>query len=215
MSEWSVPSGMTPQDNPRQPKDGIGDLIGRFQAFKIEVRDKFNNLLKAAGIHVEPDLVRFTGAVRIEGTLDLPAGIIGNDALTSPVVPANFYERADGWATANNTFEVKVTETLTVPAGFTQAIVTASAWATATNSSAATAVMYIGPVINGSPGPSDYLNGILPSTSASGQASQYSLVTGLVSGGSLTISGGVRTGSAWDAAAGNIAIVSGVVLWLR
>lgn len=54
MSEWAVPSGMTPQDNPRQPKDGIQDLVQRFTAFRVEVRDKFNNLLSQAGIRVRP-----------------------------------------------------------------------------------------------------------------------------------------------------------------
>src|SRR5450756_2083678 len=118
MSEWAVPSGMTPQDNPGQPKPGIAEYAKRIHDNAVEMRDKFNNLLKNAGIRVEPDLVRFTGAVRIEGTLDLPAGIIGNDALANPIVPVRFNDRTSGWALAA-TAEVKASETLTTPAGFT------------------------------------------------------------------------------------------------
>jgi len=77
MSEWAVPSGMTPQDNPGQPKPGIAEYAKRIHDNAVEMRDKFNNLLKNAGIRVEPDLVRFTGAVRIEGTLDLGNGLVG------------------------------------------------------------------------------------------------------------------------------------------
>lgn len=125
MSEWSVPQGMTPQDNPGQPKDGVGALIKMVRDNATEMRDRFNNLLKQAGIRVEPDLVRFTGAVRIEGTLSLPAGIIDNDALASPVTFAGNAGNLTStppplsWATA-------CTANLTVPDWAGQGVVMAT-----------------------------------------------------------------------------------------
>src|SRR5665647_2889728 len=55
--EWAVPSGMTPQDNPGQPKDGIGALVKRVRDNAVEMRDRFNNLLKQAGIRARPGMV--------------------------------------------------------------------------------------------------------------------------------------------------------------
>ena len=62
MSEWSPPAGATPQDYPKQSRPGSGsdDLIARFRAFQVEVRDKFNNLLKQAGIRARPGMVTST-----------------------------------------------------------------------------------------------------------------------------------------------------------
>jgi len=57
---WSVPSGMTPQDNPGQPKDGIGELVKRVRDNAVEMRDRFNNLLKQAGIRARPGMVTST-----------------------------------------------------------------------------------------------------------------------------------------------------------
>ena len=134
---------MTPQDNPGQPKDGIGALVKRVQDNAREMRERFNNLLKQAGIRVEPDLVRFVGAVDITstthiggtldvdadatfggamavtGTLSLPAGIIDNDALAHPLT------QDSDWGTTSNfpitsTWTERASATIVVPAGFTR-----------------------------------------------------------------------------------------------
>ena len=160
MSEWSPPAGATPQDYPKQSRPGSGsdDLIARFRAFQVEVRDRFNNLLKQAGIRVEKDLVRFTGAVditstthiggtldvdaaatfggavAITGTLDLPAGIINNDALASPVSGDTATSFAVGLhltATEQSVAAVSVN----VPAGFSKARVMAFSTLSAGSSS--------------------------------------------------------------------------------
>jgi len=69
MSEWSVPAGMTPQDNPGQPKDGIGALVKRVRDNATEMRDRFNNLLKQAGMQVEPGRIIAAGGKIIGGDL--------------------------------------------------------------------------------------------------------------------------------------------------
>ncbi|HZK60056.1 MAG TPA: hypothetical protein VFC59_09380 [Cryobacterium sp.] len=215
MSEWSVPSGATPQDYPRQPRDGIGDLVARFHAFQVEVRDRFNNLLKQAGIRVEKDLVRFVGAVRIEGTLSLPAGIIDNDALASPVVPAPFYAAASNFAVPN-AWTTALEHSLTTPAGFTQAVVIATAWARIKNTSGATASSF-GTLasINGVSGPWDDDGAIPNNNFANLEATYATLVTGLTEGVNVPILTRVFSSPALSADADNEATINGVVLWLR
>ena len=212
MSEWAVPAGMTPQDNPGQPKDGIGALVKRIRDNATEMRDKFNNLLKAAGIHVEPDLVRFTGAVRVEGTLDLPAGIIGNDALTSPVVPAPFYAASSNFAVPNAWTSV-LEHSLATPAGFSQAIVIATAWARIKNTSGGTAGLGVLAWINAS-GPWDDQSTPV-SQFGNLQATYTTLVSGLTEGETVPIRTQVFCSPALSADPDNEATINGVVLWLR
>lgn len=194
-------------------------LIRRIQDIERTIREMqavntVGALLTKANLAVVDGALRVLGALEVTGTLSLPAGIIDNDALANPVLPATFYERADGWATTT-TFQTKVTETLTTPAGFTKAIVSASAWATATNTTAVTDNMYLRPVIDGANGPADYISGIAPGASGSGQASDSRLVSGLTDGQTFTVTVEVRSGNAWGASAGNIAIINGTVLWFR
>ena len=214
MSEWAVPSGMTPQDNPRQPKDGIQALVQQFHAFRVEVRERFNNLLQQAGIRVEKDLVRFVGAVRIEGTLDLPAGIIGNDALTSPVVPAPFYAASSNFAVPNS-WTAALEHLLTTPAGFTQCVVIANAWARIKNTSGATASSFgCLAQIDGASGPWDDDRAIPDNLFGNLQATYATLVSGLTDGETIAIRTRVFSSPALSADADNQATINGVVLWL-
>jgi len=68
----------------------------------------------------------FTGNVHIGGTLDLPAGIIGNDALASPLMAVNFYANADGFTVPLGTDTTIATASTTVPAGYTSLSVIAT-----------------------------------------------------------------------------------------
>lgn len=66
-----------------------------------------------------------TGPMTVGGTLSLPAGIIDNDALTSPVEFAEDASNADGF-TLTQTVDATITQfAIPVPAGYTRAIVTA------------------------------------------------------------------------------------------
>lgn len=65
------------------------------------------------------------GNAAITGTLSLPAGIINNAALANQVSPAVAASVTQtGWATTTS-LVTKATTTVTVPAGFTSALVTA------------------------------------------------------------------------------------------
>lgn len=65
----------------------------------------------------------FTGNVRIGGTLELPAGIINNDALASPIFTASGYGDAYGFAVPAGEATI-ATATIPIPDGYTKATVT-------------------------------------------------------------------------------------------
>lgn len=222
-NQWTPPRPPTSSEFPRQPTDGIDALLLKIEGIKRELSDATNGLLRAAGIGVSPDGMRIdsgltvTGNTRIEGTLDLPAGIIGNEALSNPVVPGVFYESADGWATPGSaTYGARATATITVPAGFTSCVVIADAWASAENSQPdSTSELRIRPNINGLPGASNIIRGIASGSLGSGQSLNSRLLTGLTPGGTFPVSTEVRTLNVWAAGSSNIAVISGTLLWFR
>ena len=73
-----------------------------------------------------------TGAMVVGGTLSLPAGIINNDALTSPVVLGVVNLTATGFAVTTSWSDAAATS-FTVPAGCTQLLATCSAGVFAVN----------------------------------------------------------------------------------
>lgn len=65
----------------------------------------------------------FNGNMTIAGTLNLPAGIVGNDALESPIYTESGYGDAYGFSVPNGEATV-ATATIPIPAGYTKATVT-------------------------------------------------------------------------------------------
>lgn len=104
---------------PRHPRDGVERLVEEVRALRREVSELRNNLLKQAGMSVEPDLVRFGGAVAIEGTLSLPAGIIDNDALANPMTFRSTWGSSEAFAMPGGSVALAHCQ-ITVPAGFTE-----------------------------------------------------------------------------------------------
>jgi len=159
MNEWSPPAGATPQQyTGGKDPDGSVQLADAIAKIRTTLGDLPHHLLEQAGIRVEQDLVRFTGAVditstthiggtldvdadatfggavAITGTLDLPAGIINNDALASPVSGDTATSFAVGLhltATEQSVAAVSVN----VPAGFSKARVMAFSTLSAGSSS--------------------------------------------------------------------------------
>lgn len=122
-SEWGAPQT---SDTPATPSNGVDALLTKLEQVKRELRDLPHGLLKQAGITVEPDRIIFGGDVRIEGTLDLPEGIIGNDALATPLTYRTTLENAFD-PTITTSESDAVSATITVPSGFSQALVVADA----------------------------------------------------------------------------------------
>jgi len=85
----------------------------------------------------------FSGAMRIEGTLSLPAGIIDNDALASPVVLRSEWSDAGGFATPNSTWLELCSVSVVVPDGFTDIQFSAMGSVLATNSTAGTHYLFV------------------------------------------------------------------------
>jgi hypothetical protein len=92
----------------------------------------------------------FTGNMSIAGTLNLPAGIIGNDALSNPLTPLVAHADVTNFALATGANVEKVRTTITVPAGFTQALIYATASMNAKNYNGVSDSMYLACTVNGS-----------------------------------------------------------------
>jgi hypothetical protein len=162
-----------------------------------------------------------TGAMVVGGTLSLPAGIIDNAALASPVVPQTVFLSANNFA-VDVTPSAKVTTTITVPAGFTTAVVTVTGRVYAINPNTTGGFgtggdfLYASARVN-----TDACNGmplvVLGSNSSGINVAAFSTVlTGLTGGDTFTIS--VRASTAyltWAANTSNAAEVSGMILWFR
>lgn len=158
-----------------------------------------------------------SGHAAITGTLSLPAGIIGNDALAEPLRVARLHDDAASFAVSPGAGATILSASVPVPVGFSQAIVlNLAAAVTAINSTASTDYLYIYGAVNstavgwqiGSPDVPAGASGV-----AYDLSSQH--LTGLT-GGSLTVTGTVSTGfAAWAASASNVANLDAAVLFLR
>jgi hypothetical protein len=163
-----------------------------------------------------------TGAMVVGGTLSLPNGIINNDALTSPTKPDAVYFYSSNFA-LNTTSTALASRTITVPAGFTSAVVSLTARVYANNPNTTGG-------INGTGG--DYLYGkatidgadcfslpvvVLGSGSSGVSVSSFSVVkTGLTPGSTFVVSVVGNTYLlSWTANVVNIAEVSGIITWYR
>jgi len=138
----------------------FADLAQQLQRIRGELNDVGSAILRAAGIRVSPESMTiertlevlgsldvsgnatFSGDMRIEGTLSLPAGIIDNDALSNPIefVDAAGNSAGIGYGT---TFAAHGVCTLSIPAGFTKFTFSGSSVARCYNSSGATVYLYV------------------------------------------------------------------------
>ena len=111
----------------RLPYGGEDELIRRVEVLEAQVR-AFGaaELLRAAGIVAEADILRVLGNLRVEGTLDLPAGIVGNDALANPVEPDHTTAIRENFALGASWVSI-LDLNLTVPEGFTSVVLIAQA----------------------------------------------------------------------------------------
>jgi hypothetical protein len=187
------------------PKDGGTDLDGFVN---------INGPLSVTGAMDVTGNADFTGNVHIGGTLELPNGIIGNDALADPIVPFAFHADSQNFALGNGNNLPIVSITIDVPAGFTRAVVNATAALAAANTTASTDTLYCGLKVNGSgPGYSGRV-GVAPGVAANPSKTAGVLLTSL--GSSFVIEGTASTAvNPWPANANNNANLDGTVIFLR
>ena len=155
------------------------------------------------------------GNAAITGTLSLPAGIINNDALTSPVYPFVGHAQGNNF-TLSTTNTAKATLTVPVPAGYTSAMVTANAHVSAFNPTADSDYLYAVAWIQ-----SDTTIGwSMPTTIPAGESAHTSqTATALLSGLGSSFTVKVATSTAFQSFAsstsGNVCNIDATVLFLR
>ena len=221
---WSGPTP-TPQQFPANEPNGIHKLLNKIKALELQIKESTSNLLGTAGIRltqlgmfIDSSLtvggsLDVTGPMVVGGTLSLPAGIIGNDALTSPVAIDNASAAETGFATATSVQNRAVTS-IPVPAGYSQAVVFAVVNVGAWNGGAVTDFLYITVAIAGV-GSRENVVGVAPSGWGATSTAKTTMLTGL-SGGTISLSTEVHTGStAFAANAINRAFLEATAIFLR
>ena len=157
-----------------------------------------------------------TGAARILGTLELPAGIIGNDALASPVLPA-VAGASSSIVSFSTTPTVVVAASVTIPAGVTRALVMAIATMSATENAGLTEIMYAQARIRATGKPDT----VAQTVSAQLATAKQNQLTSHVSANLSGLTGGTFTidllgyGSRAFSPLGGAAAVSATVTFLR
>ena len=229
---WSGPTP-TPQQFPHHEQNGIRKLLDKIAALELRIKESTSNLLRTAGIRltklgmfIDSSLtvggsLDVTGPMVVGGTLSLPAGIIDNAALASPVIPESVYDIATNFGLTIS-YVTKTSVTVEVPAGFTKAVVAMVGRVFAYN-----------PNTTGGGGDgADYLYGrvtiagvagvglpsVVPGWSSSGLnvAPMSRVLSGLTPGSTFDILLSARTSyAAWAAHADHNAELSGNIMWFR
>ena len=159
-------------------------------------------------------ILNVSGNTVIDGTLSLPAGIIDNAALTSPVVPASRWLDASNFG-LTTAWVAKVTISVVVPAGFTQMQVMAAGRLNAVNSTAAADALY-SKITIGAATQSGFPIPVLAGGANTSVTALTTTLTGLASGGTVDIVlWGLTGNAAWATSAANAADLSVSLLWLR
>jgi len=196
--------------------DALFARIGRIERLLSQLTGA--NILSAAdvfaskgGLTIASQLL-VTGATRIEGTLSLPAGIIDNDALASPVVPDRFTGSAAGFGV--NGWTTVAAATVAVPAGFTKCVIAANGYYRAQNNSAAGGYLAGRVLINGAPGEQSSKQ-VAAGLGQQDVATTDGLLTGLGPGQAFIVSVQVYFPVVLAADINNRGRVSGTLLWFR
>lgn len=190
-------------------------LVRRVQDLERTVKElAAANPFAPMGMKPDANGVTFGGSVVINGNLSVPNGSISNAALQNPLTSGSA-----GYTASNQSFNtastVYGTQSVTVPSGFTSALVMNGVSGGGTNSSASGDYIYVSSDINGTAG------GETPTYAAAGfyaSASAFGIRTlsGLTGGATITVGVRVRTGSAsWAANGANIVNVNALVLFYR
>lgn len=153
--------------------EAFSDLVHQLVSIKRELNDATSSLLRTAGIRVRPEGMTIERALEvlgsldvsgdldvtgsatfsgdttiggnaaITGTLSLPAGIIDNEALASPVRMGSNWAYDEGFAIPTATWTSVANATIEIPQGFTRLQFTAVGMVNGRNSTASTQNMYV------------------------------------------------------------------------
>jgi hypothetical protein len=192
------------------PKDGGTDLDG---FVNINGEGVINGPLEVNGTMDVAGDAEFTGNMKIGGTLDLPAGIIGNEALTDPLIVSTSGVSQNNFSLGPSS-TVYAGGTVTIPAGYSKASVLCMVVGGGMNSTAGLDYVYVAASINGVAGgetPQSTDAGRYATASANGIRS----LTGL-NGGTITLGCQMRTnGGTWTASTSTFANMNAVIYFTR
>jgi hypothetical protein len=148
--------------------------------------------------------------------LTLRGGIIGNDALNNPVSVKVGHADATNFSLNTTSFTEKKRTTITVPTGFTQALVFGTSQIAALNTTGTSDYFYLCTRINGPSGGYSSATLTTPGVWGDQSASNAALLTGLTGGGTFYVSACSWTNSAaWSADSTNTLNVDAIALFLR
>jgi len=223
------------------PRDAIGDLKRDIRDLERAVREmRAERRLDSATISAEPgkgirvadfngtDFAHpgttgnyFGGDGMVINQAYFRGGIVGNDALTNPVVPGSVWQQASGF-TVSPAWNTVINYNLTVPAGVTSAAIDARARVTAyyNNPGTGTGVDYLYGVLYVGSADSDYYPLAVTDNGGSGtnQVFRSVILTGLTPGDSVNFQYQVSSDFAtWTAptSPGNKAKLGASVQWYR
>lgn len=237
-SEWGAPQS---SDYRNPPTEGFDKLLARLNDAIRQAQEMRNNLLKTAGLTVTPEGLIVDSSLTVNGDLDstgaasfdgdmtvggemtvtgdavfsgnlaVPNGSITNDALSNPLtagVAAPDWQ--NNWS-ATNSWVTKASTTITVPAGFTEALVFAASSVTAVGSVIRFDVRSVIGGGAGAAGPEmqNLVNGV-----AATSVPHSRTLTGLA-GGTITIAAQVWSTPNLAAHTGNIASITGFAIFFR
>lgn len=225
-----------PQEFRRGSTGGFDDLLDVIRKQGDRLRDSTKNLLGSAGIRLKPGRMvveqsldiegDFTatgnttigGNARITGTLSLPAGIIDNDALANPIVPAGASNTVTAFG-LSTTESVVVSASAVVPAGFSRCLATGLGSIFFLNPTAAVDYVYARVFIE-APGQSWWgirpLSMVGPGNGSAALAPNWMvLLEGLNAGDVVTFSLRARTGFEPMSASSNLGGITGQCLFFR
>ncbi|MBX7445454.1 MULTISPECIES: hypothetical protein [unclassified Arthrobacter] len=154
------------------------------------------------------------GPLTVTGSVALPAGSVSNDALASPVETATASAGITNYA-IDTTATVRASVTLTVPAGFTRAIIISNAVAMGTNSGTTPDYLYCSATVQSVNGGELYTSA--PAGIGASLASPFQpTLTGLTGGDTITVGVATRAGTAtWAAAPANQASIAATAIYLK
>lgn len=193
--------------------DGGGIAIKDGGTLNIDGTTTLNGPTKITGKTDINGVTTINGPAKITGTLELPAGIIGNDALAAPLNTGSSGKSETGFS-VDVTHRKRAVSTLAVPSGFTKATILTIATATGVNTSAGLDYFSLQAYAGSGTGGESRVPAQANQT-VNVSASAINTFNGL-NGGSIEVGCYVFSlNNTWSANASNIASVNSIVWFTR
>lgn len=212
----SAPPGL-----PGSQASNDGDLMRMIQDLQRDMRElRAANPFAPMGMKPIPNGVELDGTLNVNGpmavsgTLSLPAGIINNDALSSPVQYGSVGPSQTNFL-VDTTHRLYASAAVTVPSGYSKATILTVASVSAMQSTSNADYLNVAATAGGGVAGGNTLGYGGPTTMASASAAAINTFSGL-SGGTITVGCYVWSSNfSWGTNGANIANVNAIALFTR